>query len=183
MVLLEHLGYGFRDRPLWLYFWDARDGADFSGWWITPDYIGNNDYILRAHDSAGASAPSDVAIGGWRSPIIEQGLRRSLNLGFRDGGGGRLLATGSDVAVPLVPDGACRIDLSKLAWVPDGMNHGRPAFQAQALPPSASAAWTTGTEGDGQAEGGRGAALRPAVAAALGVLAGAAIAAFVMRRR
>ena len=33
MVLLEHIGFGGRDRPLWLYYWDLRDGEEFAGWW------------------------------------------------------------------------------------------------------------------------------------------------------
>ena len=27
MVLLEHVGFGGRDRQVWLYFWDLRDGG------------------------------------------------------------------------------------------------------------------------------------------------------------
>ena len=31
MVFLEHIGFGGRDRQLWMYYWDMRDGADFCG--------------------------------------------------------------------------------------------------------------------------------------------------------
>eukprot|EP00965_Chrysotila_dentata_P234412 6200160-Pleurochrysis_carterae.AAC.4 len=34
MVLLEQVG-GVRERQIFLYFWDERDGPNWSGWWIT----------------------------------------------------------------------------------------------------------------------------------------------------
>ena len=77
MVVLEHIGFGGRDVPLHLYFWDLRDGEDFTGWWVTADYIGNNDFILAASEP-NASTPSEIAVGKWRSPNVEQmQVRRS----------------------------------------------------------------------------------------------------------
>ena len=35
MVLLDTGGYGLRERQVLLYYWDARDGPDWSGWWVT----------------------------------------------------------------------------------------------------------------------------------------------------
>ena len=52
MVVLEHMGFGARDREVWLYFWDLRDGPDFNGWWITPDFVGNNDFFFSSNEDA-----------------------------------------------------------------------------------------------------------------------------------
>lgn len=63
MVLLEHVGYGGRDRQLHMYYWDLRDGPDFNGWWITADYIGNNEFILSCGDKD-AETPADCEVCG-----------------------------------------------------------------------------------------------------------------------
>ena len=175
MVLLEHPGYGLRDRPLLLYFWDERDGPDFSGWWITADYIGNNDFVLTA--SAKVQSPAEVAVGEWRSPIVETGLRRKLTIGFESKDGDKLVAVGADAATPLVPDGMCKIMLSKLVWVQDGIHHGKPSYRAEALPDEPSQP----RESDERVAAGSG--IHPAVYMALGVLGGAALAAVVLRAK
>ena len=72
MVLIESVGFGVRDRDLFLYFWDLRDGADWSGWWVTPDFCGNNDYILQAQSDC--ADPSDVGVGDWRWPRTPSNL-------------------------------------------------------------------------------------------------------------
>merc|ERR1719217_667724 len=104
MVLLEHIGFGGRDRELWMYFWDARDGEDFSGWWVTPDYTGNNDFFLQCSE-ASAATPSACTVGAWRSPNVEQiQLKRKLELGFvHDAAAGGLVATGADAATAMTP--------------------------------------------------------------------------------
>lgn len=47
---------------LWLYFWDNRDGPDFSGWWI-GDKVGGATVYARAKEF-GAAPP----VKGWRVP-------------------------------------------------------------------------------------------------------------------
>ena len=64
MVLIESVGFGVRERDLFLYFWDLRDGPDWSGWWVTPDFCGNNDFILQAQSDC--ADPSEVGVGEWR---------------------------------------------------------------------------------------------------------------------
>ena len=71
MVLLEHVGYGGRDRQVFMYYWDLRDGPEFAGWWVTPDYIGNNEFFLNCNGTE-AATPSDCACGAWRSPNVEE---------------------------------------------------------------------------------------------------------------
>ena len=73
----------------------AGDGPDFSGWWVTPDYVGNNEFFLTCND-AEAATPSDCAIGAWRSPNVEMlQLQRKLTLGFQpDAAAGGLAARG-----------------------------------------------------------------------------------------
>ena len=66
MVLIESVGFGVRERDLFLYFRDLRDGSDWSGWWVTPDFKGNNDYILQAQNDC--EDPSEVGVGDWRWP-------------------------------------------------------------------------------------------------------------------
>ena len=61
MVLLEHVGYGGRDRQLHLYFWDLRDGPEFTGWWVTPDYIGNGEYVISCNNPS-AALPTDCEV-------------------------------------------------------------------------------------------------------------------------
>lgn len=131
VVLVEHVGFGGRDRQLWLYWWDARDGAEWSGWWVTPDFIGNNDFFV--HCASDAPTPAAAAVGSWRSPNVEQQqLKRKLELGFEGipDTDGDLVACGADAATPFIPDGVCRIQLSKMEWRQDGLNHGKPAYQA-----------------------------------------------------
>ena len=105
MVLIESVGFGVRERDLFLYFWDLRDGAEWSGWWVTPDFCGNNDYIL--HNATDSADPGDVAIGDWRSPHFENTqLRRKLTLGFRAEGTGadrQLCACGDDASTAIIP--------------------------------------------------------------------------------
>ena len=102
MVLIEHIGFGGRERSLWLYFWDARDGPDWSGWWMTPDFCGNVDFIL--HCASDVMEPSDSAVGSWRSVHFENTqLQRQLQLGFRLEGDGTLVACGSDAATAIIP--------------------------------------------------------------------------------
>ena len=72
MVLIESVGFGVRERDLFLYFWDLRDGSDWSGWWVTPDFCGNNDYILQAQTDC--ADPSDVSVGDWRWPPTRSNL-------------------------------------------------------------------------------------------------------------
>ena len=133
MVFLEHVGFGGRDRPIWLYYWDMRDGPEFCGWWITPDYIGNNEFFLQS--SSQADTPVDCELGSWRSHNVEQlQLQRKLELGFAkntakaDGEG--LIAIGSDAATSIVPDNIVRITFSKMIFREEGMNHGKPCYRA-----------------------------------------------------
>ena len=131
MVLIEHVGFGGRDRQLWMYFWDERDGAEWSGWWITPDFIGNTDFFL--HHRGAPDTPADAPLGSWRSHFVEeQQLKRQLELGFEavKGADGVLCTRGADAGFTFVPDGVCKIKLGGYEWRPDGMNHGRPAYQA-----------------------------------------------------
>ena len=82
MVLIDHVGFGGRERDVWLYFWDTRDGADWSGWWITPDFVGNNEFFF--HACSQAITPDKVPVGEWRSHHVEEmQLKRKLEVGFR----------------------------------------------------------------------------------------------------
>lgn len=47
-----------------LYFWDARDGADFSGWWFGPK-VGGDQVWAYHDDKAGMSPP----VNSWRVPF------------------------------------------------------------------------------------------------------------------
>ena len=54
MVLVPFAdGVSSRERCVYMYFWDERDGPDWSGWWVTPDYMGNDEFYLHAavHDA------------------------------------------------------------------------------------------------------------------------------------
>ena len=131
MVLLEHIGFGGRDRELWLYYWDERDGKDYCGWWCTPDYKGNNDYFLSCSEGAAATAasPADCSRGSWRSPNVEQiQLKRRLDLQFVATDGG-LVVTGDDASTAIIPDQSCRVVFDKILWVEDGMHHGKPCYK------------------------------------------------------
>ena len=137
MVFLEHVGFGARDRLLWMYYWDERDGPDFNGWWITPDYVGNNEFYYQSAHAA--PVPSECQLGSWRSPNVEQlQLKRQLNLGFtRSPDGSGLVATGADAALAIIPDHIVKVDLSKFLWREAGLNHGRPMYEACERPTEA----------------------------------------------
>ena len=139
MVLIEHVGFGGRDRQLWLYWWDERDGPEWSGWWMTPDYVGNNEFILHEHSAA--TTPADAPVGSWRSPMVEeQQLKRQLQIGFKvaEGTDGVLHIVGPDAETPFMPDGVCKFVLGKMEFRPDGLNHGKISYQAfeRKVPPA-----------------------------------------------
>ena len=144
MVLIEHIGFGGRERDLFIYWWDTRDGADWSGWWCTPDFVGNNDFIL--HCATDSADPCACPVGEWRSPHFENSqLRRRLQLGFMADGAGQFCACGDDAGTAIIPDGISRIDLSAMVFKEDGQNHGRPCFRAFPKPvPAAAAAAAAG---------------------------------------
>ena len=135
-VLIEHIGFGGRQRDLFLYFWDQRDGPDWSGWWCTPDFCGNNDFIL--HCASDRTDPCECPLGDWRSPHFENTqLRRRLQLGFQAEGTGpdrALRVSGTDAAVEIIPDGISRIDFSAMVFREDGLHHGRPCYRAHPKP-------------------------------------------------
>lgn len=53
---------GVEDIPVFMYYWDARDGADFSGWWF-GESVGGSQVWSRC-DKADALPPTI----GWRIP-------------------------------------------------------------------------------------------------------------------
>ncbi|KAL1528282.1 hypothetical protein AB1Y20_009639 [Prymnesium parvum] len=131
MVLLTHAGYGQREREILLYFWDERDGPEWSGWWITTDFRGNNEYILsnKAHDDSPAAPP----VGSWRSVHVEDvQLKRKLQIGFTALSDGTIVANGPDASLPIFPDGKMQIVFSELAFQPVERFHGKPAYRAVA---------------------------------------------------
>merc|ERR1712032_817395 len=53
---------GFEDVQVYLYYWDARDGADFSGWWF-GDQVGGAQVWARV--PVHSMTPPRV---GWKIP-------------------------------------------------------------------------------------------------------------------
>lgn len=100
------------------------------GWWITPDFRGNGEFI--AHAPGGAAHPADIPAGAWRSPLVESDLNRPLHLGFvKDMCAESLSAAGTDAAMQLRPDGHTTYDFSRYVFEPDGLHHGKPTFKAR----------------------------------------------------
>jgi len=135
MVAIQHVGFGARERQVWLYWWDTRDGADWSGWWMTTDFIGNNEFLLQCMSDV--DHPTAAPAGSWRSPNVEElQLKRRLSLGFEAVAGetGCIRACGADAATPFVPDQTVTVDLSQWIFRPEGLNHGRVAFLAAEKP-------------------------------------------------
>ncbi|CAK0797577.1 unnamed protein product, partial [Prorocentrum cordatum] len=63
---------GHEDVNVFLYYWDERDGADFSGWWF-GDALGGSQVWGRA----ASSAPTPPRAGWkvpWDSPKVEPGI-------------------------------------------------------------------------------------------------------------
>ena len=178
MVLLNHIGFGGRDRPIWLYYWDLRDGADFAGWWVTPDIVGNMDFFLHCNDVE-AATPMDCAVGAWRSPNVEMlQLKRKLSIGFAEGGSSLLVAVGDDANLPIVPDNMCQVNFSEFAWKQEGFNHGRPCYTAVAKPPPPEGGGGDAAGGDKNKAGGGaggGSGPSPLLLVALGVAVGAIV--------
>lgn len=52
--------------PVWLYYWDKRDGVDHSGWWL-GESLGGENVFARAFDH-GIMPP----MKGWRVPAEEE---------------------------------------------------------------------------------------------------------------
>eukprot|EP00927_Polykrikos_kofoidii_P065794 TRINITY_DN61510_c0_g1_i1.p1 TRINITY_DN61510_c0_g1~~TRINITY_DN61510_c0_g1_i1.p1 ORF type:complete len:2086 (-),score=507.96 TRINITY_DN61510_c0_g1_i1:169-6426(-) len=58
---IQQIG-GHEDIDVYLYYWDTRDGADYSGWWFGEDIGGAQ---VWAHVSSHATTPPKA---GWRLP-------------------------------------------------------------------------------------------------------------------
>jgi len=68
-------------EPIFLYWWDARDGAALSGWWATPNQVGDSTWYLHARAAEGdgdaaaeaaeaaaaAATPDACQLGAWRA--------------------------------------------------------------------------------------------------------------------
>ena len=50
---------------VFVYYWDERDGAEYSGWWFGPS-VGADQ--VWAHNSAGGAAAAEPPTSGWRVP-------------------------------------------------------------------------------------------------------------------
>ena len=57
MPLVTYPG-GQRERDIYLYWWDKRDGDAWSGWGITPDFPGNQEFILHGHGPRDTKHPA-----------------------------------------------------------------------------------------------------------------------------
>lgn len=53
------------DEEFYLYYWDERDGEDWSGWWVTPECVGCMRYCAHARGSDVAT-PDLVDTRGWK---------------------------------------------------------------------------------------------------------------------
>lgn len=169
MVVLEHVGFGARDRSIMLYWWDERDGPECMGWWVTPDYVGNNDFFLQ--NTTDAPTPTECPPNSWRSPNVEMlQLKRPLKYGFEARADGSLVVVGSDAGLTILPDNLCKVDFSQMVWREEGWNHGRPMYQAYPAPKSAPVASSPSAEGEPAAMW----SARPELLVALGALCGVA---------
>jgi hypothetical protein len=64
--------------------------------------------------------------------LVESELHRPLHVGFvKSRRAESLSAAGTDAATPLRPDGHTTYDFSRYIFEPDGLHHGKPAFQAR----------------------------------------------------
>ena len=150
MPLVTYPG-GQRERDIYLYWWDERDGDAWSGWWVTPDFPGNQEFIL--HGPRDTKHPADLAVGEWRSPLVEQQqLKRSLGLGFTQQSGSEALHAEGPASQPepchryyarsltrphlpqdaetnIIPDNASIYIFANYVWIPDGLHHCKPKFK------------------------------------------------------
>ncbi|CAE8721864.1 unnamed protein product [Polarella glacialis] len=63
---------GHEDIKVFLYYWDQRDGADFSGWWFGDQVGGTQVWARNA-----SAAPSPLRVGWkvpWDAPTSQPGL-------------------------------------------------------------------------------------------------------------
>ena len=150
MPLVTYPG-GQRERDIYLYWWDERDEDAWSGWWVTPDFPGNEEFIL--HGPRDTKHPADLAVGEWRSPLVEQQqLKRSLGLGFTQQSGSEALHAEGPASQPepchryyarsltrphlpqdaetnIIPDNASIYIFANYVWIPDGLHHCKPKFK------------------------------------------------------
>eukprot|EP00908_Phaeocystis_cordata_P022627 Transcript_5049.p1 GENE.Transcript_5049~~Transcript_5049.p1 ORF type:complete len:330 (-),score=75.76 Transcript_5049:23-964(-) len=59
---------GSDEYEYFLYFWDARDGSNWTGWWITPEHIGCTRYY--AHAAVDVEGPH-LCGGQWEEPCTQ----------------------------------------------------------------------------------------------------------------
>ena len=136
-------------EPIFLYWWDDRDGAALSGWWATPNQVGDSAWYLHAlvdGDAAGSSATPDACrLGAWRAAAAPtkaateddggKHVRPTLRACFArdgDGDGGALRWEGPDAATPI---GRAGVRFDQLRFRPHAgrTNHGKPVYMAPAV--------------------------------------------------
>merc|ERR1712187_377816 len=86
---------GHEHVKVWLYYWDKRDGADFSGWWF-GDALGGQQVWARA----GLDVPQPPRNGWrlpWDAPKPEPG---NLIIEILSGGAGATAAVGASTPRP-----------------------------------------------------------------------------------
>ena len=66
--LAATVGPGSAEYEYFLYFWDARDGSDWTGWWVTPEHIGCTQYW--AHAAVDVEGPH-LCGGQWEQPCAQ----------------------------------------------------------------------------------------------------------------
>eukprot|EP00929_Paragymnodinium_shiwhaense_P085883 TRINITY_DN4634_c0_g1_i1.p1 TRINITY_DN4634_c0_g1~~TRINITY_DN4634_c0_g1_i1.p1 ORF type:complete len:2259 (-),score=988.25 TRINITY_DN4634_c0_g1_i1:139-6915(-) len=63
---------GFPDLEVWMYYWDTRDGNDFSGWWC-GDQVGGAQVFARCKSAGGQQPPQKGWNVPWDAPTLRPG--------------------------------------------------------------------------------------------------------------
>eukprot|EP00931_Biecheleriopsis_adriatica_P066618 TRINITY_DN40933_c0_g1_i1.p1 TRINITY_DN40933_c0_g1~~TRINITY_DN40933_c0_g1_i1.p1 ORF type:complete len:1082 (-),score=318.49 TRINITY_DN40933_c0_g1_i1:46-3291(-) len=72
--------YFQKEASCWLYFWDERDGPDFTGWWLGRRVGGAEVFgVAKGFDTA---APPEK---GWQIPHDDSRIRRDVSLRISSG--------------------------------------------------------------------------------------------------
>lgn len=102
-----------------VYFWDERDGADMSGWWVAPQVGGEQVWAhanLQAVQQAAAMGGDGMGPPktGWKAPWHSQAPDPAVVMEIRFGGGGMAggaAAGGMNAAGAGGTDGTTRVNL------------------------------------------------------------------------
>merc|ERR1711870_173975 len=108
-----------------IFFWDARDGASFVGWWFGPRVDFSHPGWARHDDRASQVPPTS----GWMIPSVKGAIDPTLMLSYGDSSDPSNEAVSAIGILVSGCEDATVCSRIKGRYLPSGVNHGRPVYK------------------------------------------------------